>query len=100
MQPSSGFGRAIIATAVAAEATQPSSDEWIIDTGATYHMTGDATILQNVRESSVRHITFENGMVGHQGVGTGRQPCGVCGEGPEVCTLQGVLLLEDMRFQK
>lgn len=90
-------GRALVATALAAH-VPPGSEAWIVDTGATHHMTGDASAISDLRDSPVKSIEFGGGdSVAVLGQGDRRVTSAVGGVSHAI-TLKDVLLLERMSF--
>jgi hypothetical protein len=53
-------GRALIATALAASARE-SATNWVVDTGATHHMTSDPSCLTHIQQSQIKTIVFGGG---------------------------------------
>lgn len=90
-------GRSLVATALAARDTR-SSESWVIDTGATHHMTGDASGLVAMRKSPIKSIVFGGGQeVAVLGQGDRPVTSVVRGKRHNI-TLRGVLLLDKMIF--
>jgi hypothetical protein len=58
--PPGAQSRALIATALSALASE-ANNSWIVDTGATHHMTSDGSGLTDTRPSPVKSIAFGGG---------------------------------------
>jgi hypothetical protein len=93
----SSHGRALIATALAASAHE-SATNWVVDTGATHHMTSDPSCLTHIQQWQIKTIVFGGG-----------DTVSVIGQGDclvksfvaskcHVLTLKNVLLLDKLSF--
>jgi hypothetical protein len=96
-KPSECHSRALIATALAASAQDPNAS-WVVDTGATHHMTGDSSCLTAVHPSPIKSIVFGGGdavrVLGQGDCHVESIVRGKC----HVLTLKNVLLLDRLAY--